>query len=144
MAENIKGNAQILYIWDGTDTYEPVVCLTSLNKNESVNVVESITKCSTSRKAEAGTSSYEIGFEGEYVETEADKVSFVELRTKLRTLGNFTWRITTTYSNASTDNEYGTAFFSDLESTSTTKDENITFSGTLMGSGDITDTDPNA
>ena len=145
MSTRIKGNAEILYIWDGVDTYEPVICLTSNSLSETVNTVESNTKCSGDNVVkEAGTQSYEISFEGEYVETEADKASWAEIRTKLRAGNNITWKIVTTYANASTDVEYGTGFFSDLEKTSTTKDENITFSGTIQGSGAITSTDPNA
>ena len=120
----IKGDSEILYIWDGTDTYEPVVCLTSNSLSESVSLIESVTKCAPGETIrEAGTHTYEISFEGEYAPTEADKASWKEIATKLRTLGTFTWRITTTYPDASTDIEYGTGIFTDLEKTSAAGDE---------------------
>lgn len=145
MNTRIKGVNEILYIWDGTDTYEPIVCLTSNSLSENVGEISSRTKCDAngSTYKESADYSYEISFEGEYAETQTDKVSWAELRTKLRSLGNFTWRITTTYADASTDQEYGTAFFSNLEKSAGT-DEFISFSGSLMGSGLITATDPNA
>ena len=145
MSTRLLGNAEILYIWDGTDTYEPVICLTSNSFSDTNNIVEAVTKCSNGETdRDKGSHSYEISFEGLYVQPETDKTSWAELRTKLRSLDSVTWKIETTYPNASTDVEYGTAIFSDLEKTSTTQDEHITFSGTLQGSGAITSTDPNA
>lgn len=144
MATRIKGDAELLAIWNGTDAYETVGCLTSLGLTESVNTVESITKCSGGNVIkEGGTRSYEMSIEGEYVQPENGLVSWAELRPKFRTGETITWRITTVYPNNTTDVEYGTGFFSDLEKTSTTKDENITFSTTFQGSGEITATDPN-
>lgn len=147
MATYIKGKEEILSIWDGSTAYEPIVCLTSNNLSENVDEITApITKCDASTSAltrEAGTYSYEISFEGLYAETESSKLSWAELRTKLRALGTVTWRITTTYDDASTDVEYGTGFFSNLEKTAEVE-EFITFSGSLLGSGSITATDPNA
>ena len=145
MSETILGNAEILYIWDGSSAYEPIACLISNGLSESVSEVVSVNKCypqQTIRKG--GTHAYEIPFEGEYIKTEAGKVSWVEIKTKLRTKGNFTWKIVTTYADATADIEYGTAFFSSLEKTSPAGDENITFSGTLLGSGLIVAVDPHA
>ncbi len=139
----IKGNSEILYIWDEVDTYEPIVCLTSNSLSETVSVIESVTKCDPGETVRAaGTHSYEIGFEGEYAAPEADKASWSELATKLRSLATFTWRITTTYPDATTDVSYGTGIFTDLEKTSAAGDEFITFSGSLSGSGAITAVDP--
>ena len=146
MATYIKGKKEILYIWDGTSAYEPIVCLTSNSLNESVDEISApSTKCDTGNALQrsAGQYSYEISFEGVYAETECGKTSWAELRTKLRSLGDFTWKIETTYANDSTDAEYGTAFFNSLEKTSETEDY-ITFSGGLLGTGSITSTDPHA
>jgi hypothetical protein len=145
MSETVLGNAEILYVWDGTSAYEPIACLTSNGLSESVSEVSSVTKCNPQQTVrKAGTHSYEISFEGEYIKTEAGKASWVELKAKLRALNNVTWKIATTYEDDTEDIEYGNAFFSDLEKTAPAGDENITFSGTLMGSGVITSTDPNA
>ena len=144
MATYIKGKEEVLAVWDGVDTYEPIVCLTSNSLSETVDEISAPrTKCDTNNALvkEAGDYSYEISFEGLYAETEADKASWAEIRTKLRALGTVTWRITTTY-ESSTDVEYGEGYFSALEKTAETS-EFITFSGTIVGSGEITDTDPN-
>ncbi len=145
MATYIKGKEETLAVWDGVSAYEPIVCLTSNSLSESVEEITAPrTKCDTNNALvrEAGQYSYEIPFEGVYAETEAAKLSWAELRTKLRALGNVTWRLTTTYADASTDVEFGTAFFSALEKTSAV-DEFLAFSGTLLGSGDIVAVDPN-
>jgi predicted secreted protein len=145
MAEYILGQASILAVWDGTDSYDPLVCLTSHNLSESVEEIATRTKCDAggATQKKAGAYSYEIGFEGVYSKPEASKMGWVTLKNKLRSLGNFDWRITTTYADGSTETEYGSGFFSNLELTANL-DEDITFSGSLMGSGLITDTDPNA
>jgi len=144
MSTYIKGQNEILYVWDGVDTYEPVVCLTSSGLSETVDEITGRTKCDENgaTQKQAGAYSYEIPFEGLYATTEVDKISWAEIRTKLRSLGTFTWKIETTYPDASTDAEYGTAYFSSLEKTGAV-DEFMTFSGTLMGSGLIVATDPN-
>lgn len=146
MATKIKGNSEILYIWDGS-AYVPVGCLTSNGLSEVRNAIESVTKCDpdlTIRKA--GTYSYEISFEGEFVEPDAARESWNELKALIRTVGSseVIWRITTTYANASTLNEYGTAIITALDKTSPAGDEFITYSGTLSGSGAISNSDPNA
>ena len=144
MATYIKGKEEVLAVWDGVDTYEPIVCLTSNSLSETVDEISAPrTKCDVNNALvkEAGDYSYEISFEGLYAETEADKASWAEIRTKLRALGTVTWRITTTYESG-TDIEYGEGYFSALEKTAETS-EFITFSGTIVGSGEITDTDPN-
>ena len=145
MATYINGKVETLAWWDGVDTYEPLVCLTSHTLTENVDEVSAPqTKCDTNNELvrSAGQYSYEISFEGVYAETEADKISWAEIRTKLRALASGTWRISTTYSSGS-DVEYGTGFFSNLEKVAETE-EFITFSGTILGSGAITSTDPNA
>ena len=146
MAEYIKGKNEILSIWDGDSAYEPIVCLTSHSLSESVDEIAAPqTKCDTSNslKREAGQYSYEISFDGVYAKPEDEKASWVSVKTKLRSLGNFTWRITTTYADDSTEIEYGTGFFSGLEKTSDSEDF-MSFSGSLLGSGDIVAVDPNA
>ena len=145
MATYIKGKKETLSIWDGVDTYEPIVCLTSNSLSESVDEITApVTKCDTDNtlKRKANTYSYEISFEGVYAETETDKLSWAEIRTKLRSLGDFTWKIETTYSSGS-DVEYGEGFFGSLEKVAETE-EFITFSGTILGSDSINSTDPHA
>ncbi len=145
MATYIDGANEILYVYDDTNSYDPIVCLISHSLNENVDEISApVTKCDTDNAVvkSPGDYSYEISFDGLYAETEADKMSWAELRTKLRSLGTFTWKITTTYASG-TDDEYGTGFFGSLEKTAENK-EKITFSGTLIGSGSIVAVDPNA
>ena len=144
MSTYITGDNEILSVWNGTDAYEPIVCLTSNGLSETVDEISARTKCDANgaTQKQAGAYSYEIPFEGIYADPEADKAGWADIRTKLRTLGTFTWKIETTYASG-TDVEYGTAYFSSLEKTGAI-DEFITFSGTLMGSGLINSTDPNA
>ena len=85
-------------------------------------------------------------FEGEFAKTESGKQSWVELKEKIRSakpMLQVTWRIVTTYDDATTLTEYGTGVLTSLEKTAPNA-ENITFSGTISGSGLVTQTDPNA
>lgn len=144
MSTFIKGDSEILFIYDTTAVaYVPVACLTSNGLAETVNVIESVTKCNPGETIkQAGTSSNEISFEGEYSETEAGKLSWGELKTLLRAKVALNWKIVTTFSNASTLKEFGVAILTDLEKTAPAGDEFMTFSGTLQVSGEILLTDP--
>ena len=145
MSELIKGEAEILYFYVGA-AYVPVVCLTSSSLAETRNVIESQTKCDPGLVTKtAGSYSYEISFEGEYIKPEASKESWVELRDLIRSVTGSVveWRITTTYADATTEDDYGTAILTDLSKDAPAGDELITFSGSLSGSGAISQTDPN-
>lgn len=144
MSTYVKAINEILYVWNGATAYEPIICLTSHGLSESVDEISTRTKCDTggATQRRAGAYSYEISFDGVYSEVEASKLGWAGLRTKLRSLGNFDWKIETTYSDASTDEEYGNGYFSSLEKTAEI-DTDITFTGSLMGSGLIVATDPN-
>ncbi len=146
MSEFIKGEAEILAIYDGT-AYVPFACLTSNEISESRSVIESQTKCNPGVVTKtAGTYSYEISLEGEYIKPETSKESWAEIRDRIRDVDGSTinWRITTTYADASTDVEYGTAVFTELSKSAPAGDELITFSASLSGSGKPSATDPNA
>lgn len=144
MSELIKGDAEILSLYDGT-AYVPFACLTSSSLSETRNVIESQTKCDPGLVTRtAGSYSYEISFEGEYIKPEASKESWAELRDRIRAVADseVEWSITTTYADASTDIDYGTAILTDLSKDAPAGDELITFSGSLSGSGAITGTNP--
>ena len=145
MSELIKGDAEILKLWDGT-AYVPFACLTSSSLSETRNVIESQTKCDPGLVTRtAGSYSYEISFEGEYIKPEASKESWAELRDRIRVVADseVEWSITTTYADASTDIDYGTAILTDLSKDAPAGDELITFSGSLSGSGAIVQVAPN-
>lgn len=146
MSEILQGESEILSIWNGSDAYEPIGCLTSSGLNEAREVNESNTKCNPNQLLrDPSTYSYEVSFEGEFAKTESGKQSWVELKEKIRNKANakVTWRIVTTYDDATTLTEYGTGVLTSLEKTAPNA-ENITFSGTISGSGLVTQTDPNA
>jgi len=139
----IKGDALVLYIHDGATTYEPVVCLTSNSLTNTVNVIESQTKCDPGEiKRGAGSASYEISFEGEYIENESGKITHDGLLAFINTNSGVekTWRMDT--GQTGTPYYYGTAILSNLELTAPAGDEYATFSGTLTGSGLVLTTDP--
>ena len=147
MSDYLEGKLEVLTFWDGVDSYDVPICLSSHTLSETVDEISGRTKCDANGATQkrAGAYSYEISFEGMYVQAETDKLAWTDLRDKLRALGNFDWRITTTYLDnpTTTDVEYGNGFLSNLEKVST-NDEFITFSGTLIGNGLISATDPNA
>jgi hypothetical protein len=144
MSEKIKGEAEILYLYDGA-AYEPIACLTSNDLSETRNIIESQTKCDPGLITKTpGSYSYESTFEGEFIKPEAGLASWAEIAAYIRSLTSSTviWKIVTTYADASELIEYGTGILSDLSKTSPAGDELITFSGTISGSGAITAVDP--
>lgn len=145
MARYIKGQQGELAVYD-TDAYKPVVCLESYTVNESRGEVSGRTFCDANGavQKEAGEYSSELTFNGLVGETETGKLAWQELKEYIRTLAdNKDIRLTTTYSDDSTLVEYCNGFISSLEKTGE-KDNFITFSGTIMVSGLINNTDPNA
>jgi len=146
MALPIKGELGILYIWDAT-IYRPVACLTSNSLSTAVSVIESQTKCNPGQVIkQAGTLSYTIDAEGEYIDTtsvggEITKASHDYLLTKQQLLLPVTWKLDTGVTGAI---YYGSAILSDLSLDQGAGDEISTFSVTLDGSGVIVTVDPEA
>lgn len=145
MSEKIKGEAEIFKIYSG-GAYIPVACLTSNGLSESRATIDSQTKCNPGVITKTpGTYSYEGDLEGEYIKPESGLASWVELSTLIRDSDSsiIEWNITTTYADASTLEEYGTAILTDLSKSAPAGDELITFSASLSGSGNISNTNPN-
>lgn len=145
MSTFIPGNSLVLYIHDGS-IYRPVSCLTSNSLSETRAVIESQTKCSPGLiEKTAGTYSYELSLEGEYIDTtsvgeEITKASHDYLHTLIAAGGIQTWKMDTGL--ADTVAYYGTAILQDLELTAPSAGELSTFSGTLSGNGAIVIVDP--
>jgi len=146
MSEFIKGDVIILSIHDGS-IYRPVACLTSNSLSQTRNIIESQTKCDPGVIIkDAGSLSYEIAFEGRYIDTTSAgaqvtlashdwlKPNAMEVLT-----GNI-WRMSTGLTD--TPFYYGDGIMSDLELTADAGDELANFSGTLAGSGSIVEIDP--
>ena len=143
----VKGELGILYIWDAT-IFRPVACLTSNSLASTVEVIESRTKCAPGVVVkQGGVFAYSISAEGEYIDTtgvggEVTKASHDYLLEKqiLRTAVD--WKLDTGI--GTTGIYYGSAIITDLELSQGAGDEISTFSLTLDGSGDITETNPHA
>lgn len=145
MSNFIKGDNIILYVHDGS-IYRPIACLTSNSLSQTVNVIESQTKCDPGVVIKGpGSMTYEISYEGMYIDTtsagaEVTKASHDYIKTQLELLGTVTWKMSTGL--ADTTHYYGTGILSALDSDSPSGDELATFSGTIAGSGSIVTIDP--
>lgn len=140
----ILGNTLILSIWDESNSYDPVACLTSNSISESLEVDEIETKCDPGNLVRTpGTYSYELSGEGVYIDEAVDtgKTSHALLKGYMRAKTEITWRMATGLTSPTA--EYGTGYITALELTGDAG-ENATFSFTISGTGAITSTDPNA
>jgi len=142
----IKGEDLILYVWV-TDEYLPIACLTSNSINKAKSIIETTTKCDPGVVVRAsGSRSYEIPFEGIYIDTGASgdttKASHDSLLALFDTDDEQTWKMDTGLID--TVAYYGTGIFNQLDMTAGSGDEFATFSGSISGSGAIVTVDPNA
>lgn len=141
MSTFIKGDVIILSLWNGTDAYEPIACLTSNSLSLTRNVIESQTKCDPGVIIkDAGSFSYSVECEGQAITTEAGKESVNSLITKMNTLSPTidTWRM----DDGNGGYYYGTAWLTATSYDASAGDELATFSTTLDGSGLILTADP--
>lgn len=147
MADFIKGEDLILYVWD-TTAYKPIACLTSNSINRAKSIIETTTKCDKGVVIRAsGSKSYDIPFEGIYIDTtsvgaETTKASHDTLMGLFDTDAEQDWKMDTGLTD--TPAYYGSGIFSALDMTAGSGDEFATFSGTISGSGAIETTDPHA
>lgn len=140
----IGGNTVIFSMWDGSDSYDPIACVTSSSISESVEIDEVETKCDPGNIVKTpGSYSYEITGEGIYIDEAVDtnRTSHDLLKDKLRAKTAITWKMATGLTSPT--DEYGTAYVTALELTGDAG-ENATFTFTLSGTGAITTVDPNA
>jgi predicted secreted protein len=143
----IKGDAIVLYIWDGT-IYRPIACLTSNSLSRTRNIIEAQTKCNPGQMIrQGGSESYELPFDGLYIDTtsvgaEVTKASHDYLMTVFDGNTPTDWKMDTGLTD--TGAYYGTAILGDLNLDNPAGDEFSNFSGALSGSGLITTTDPHA
>lgn len=145
-----SGSLFMLYIRN-SGTWKPVACLTSNGISESWDFAETVTKCDpgvTRRKPT--TYSYEIPFEGVFTDTsgaggDTAKASWDVIKNIARAKTLTEYQIALLKTDGTEEPnfaaQYGTAYFSALDITGA-EGEFITFSGTLLGDGDITETDP--
>lgn len=140
----IKGSNVILFIHDGS-SYLPIGCLTSNSTSESVETnTGTVTKCDLNPAPVLGAYSYTKNFEAEAIEDVNTKLSVEAaqdlMRTKVAAKESVFWKEVITYADASTNETFGEAFLTEL-SMDAPADGMVTFSGTLSGIGNISDTD---
>lgn len=145
-----SGSLFMLYIRTG-GAWKPVACLTSNGISESWDFAETVTKCDpgvTRRKPT--TYSYEIPFEGVFTDTsgaggDTAKASWDTIKNLGRSKTLVEFQIALLRTNGTEEPnfnaQFGTCYISALDITGA-EGEFITFSGTLLGDGDITETDP--
>lgn len=136
----IKGNDVLFSIWNGTDAYEPIACVTTSSLNESVAIDEVETKCDPGNIVKTpGSYSYEISADGIYID-ETDKQSHAKLKALLRAKTLITWKMTTGITSPT--DEYGTGYVTSLDLTGESG-SNASFTVTISGTGAIVIIDPN-
>ena len=147
MADFIKGDSLILYVWDSS-AYRPIACLTSNSIAQTRNIIESNTKCDPGViKKTAGSLSNEISLEGQYIDTtsvggDTAKASHDYLKSLMDSGSENDYKMDT----GLTDNDayYASGILSDLSLDASAGDELATFSATIAVNGNIGTTDPNA
>jgi hypothetical protein len=141
----MKGENGILYIY--ATTWKPVACLTKNSLKSSVATIESKTKCYPGVvKKTAGTFSYSIDAEGEYIDTttaggDTAKKSHDSLMLLQQAKTKVDWKIDTDITNATSVKYFGTALLTDLNADFGAGDDLAMFTVTLDGDGAIAYTD---
>lgn len=135
MAEHkVKGGTMLLFIDPaGGTAYSTVVCLTSVGKSDSVNVIDAASACGPDKSP--GVLDLSYTFEGQHLQDPSSgKVSGTDLRILLRNKTTIGWKIEPVTPDDGDEIESGTGFLSELSSTYAF-DSVGTFSGTLQPIG---------
>lgn len=136
MATDLLGKDEILFIHDGT-AYLPIGCLTTNSISESREITEGTkTKCNTNPQGVPQDPTYEASFEAVANDDEITKMTHTKMRAEMIKATPSYWKIT----RGGVDLEFGKAYLTSLER-SAPVDNVITWSGTLSGVGEISDTD---
>lgn len=135
MAEHkVAGGTMLLFIDPngGTD-YDTVVCLTSVGKSDTVNVVDASSACGPDKSP--GTLEISYSFEGQHLQDPVSgKISGTSLRQLLRSKTTIGWMIAPESPVTGDEIEEGTGYLSELSSTYA-YDSVGTFTGTLQPYG---------
>ena len=138
MAEHkVSGGTMLLFIDPaGGTAYDTVVCLTSVGKSDSVNVVDAGSACGPDKSP--GVLDISYSFEGQHLQDPVTgKVSGTSLRQLLRSKTTIGWKIAPESPAIGDEIEEGTGFLSELSSTYAF-DSVGTFSGSFMPYGEPT------
>ena len=144
MADKIKGEDLILYVWDGA-LYRPVACLTSNSLNMERAVIESQTKCAPGViEKQAGVFSYTVEADAIAIDTtdltgddtKASHDFFVDV---IQSGDSTNWKMD---SGSGALTYYGNGIITSLGFEAPTGDEFASFTLSIDGSGNISKTDP--
>lgn len=130
----INGEIKILYFKIGDD-YLPIGCLTDNSFSESATMLSTTTRDNSNgwESSRPTNQNYSISFSGlvtaDYFQT--DKVTYNQIRSLKRNRTLVEWRIST----GNGDFDYGSAYL-DSVSDEAEIDENVSFSGSLIGFGE--------
>ena len=130
----VAGGTMLLFIDPtGGTSYDTVVCLTSVGKSDSVNVVDASSACGPDKSP--GTLEISYSFEGQHLQDPVTgKISGTSLRSLLRDKTTIGWKISPESPAIGDEIEEGTGYLSELSSTYA-YDSVGTFSGTLQPYG---------
>lgn len=129
----VAGGTMLLFIDPtGGSTYETVVCLTSVTKNDSISVVDASSACGPDKSP--GTLELSYGFEGFLLQDPTTGVSGTDLRILLRNKTTIGWQIAPATPQIGDEMESGTGYLSELSATFAF-DSAGTFSGTIQPYG---------
>ena len=118
MAEHkVQGGTMLLFIDPaGGTAYDTVVCLTSVGKSDSVNVIDAASACGPDKSP--GVLDLSYTFEGQHLQDpNSNKVSGTDLRVLLRSKTTIGWKIAPAIPAIGDEIESGTGFLSELSST---------------------------
>jgi hypothetical protein len=135
MAEHkVAGGTMLLFIDPtGGTTYDTVVCLTSVGKQDSISVVDASSACGPDKSP--GTLELSYSFEGQHLQDPlTGKISGTSLRQLLRAKTTIGWMIAPETPVTGDEIEEGTGYLSELSSTYAF-DSVGTFSGTIQPYG---------
>ena len=135
MAEHkVAGGTMLLFIDStGGTSYDTVVCLTSVGKADSVNVVDASSACGPDKSP--GTLQISYTFEGQHLQDpNSGKISGTSLRTLLRNKTTIGFKIAPETPVTGDEIEVGTGYLSELSSTYS-YDSVGTFTGTIQPYG---------
>lgn len=154
--KSLLGKNEILFIYTSikdtageviTANYFPVGCLTTNDISKTIDMQDgTITKCNLSPDPTYGRKSYEITFEAVAIEADGLKASYDAISDAMddayENKSTIFWKIETTLSDDTKETKFGKGFITDLSRTAPAEGE-VTFSGTIQGSGEISNTDLN-
>lgn len=152
--KTLKGKLEILFIYcpiknaEGTTVaanYFPVGCLTNNDINKTTETKEgTITKCDQSPEPTYGRKSYQLTYEAVAVENDGLKASYDAISDAMDEAhaneSPIFWKIETTHADDTKTTKFGKGIMTELNR-SAPVDGEITFSGTIVGIGEISNTD---